>query len=67
MGNRQTLDDDALLVGVMDELRAVITRLANRAMTHDEADDIRTLIACRKELRELQRRILANHPDRRTT
>ena len=60
------LDTDALLVDVLSDLRAVTTRIANRARMNDEADDIRLLIGCTRTVLEVQRRVLQHHPNRRT-
>lgn len=59
------LDAAAILAGVRDDLRSVITRIANRARTADEADDLRTLIACRSDLERLQPIVAGLHPDHR--
>ena len=59
------LDADAILVGIRNDLRAVITRIANRARTADEADDLRTLINCRGELERVLPVIAGLHPDHR--
>lgn len=60
------LDADAILVGIRDDLRAVITRIANRARTADEADDLRTLIGARSEIERVLPVIAGLHPDHRT-
>ena len=59
------LDICALLVDIQDDLRAVITRIANRAKTADEADDLRTLINCRRNAEIARNRIAKLHPDHR--
>jgi len=59
------LDAAAVLVGVADDLRAVITRIANRARTADEADDLHTLINCRREVERVLPVVAALHPDAR--
>ena len=59
------LDVCALLADASGDLRAVITRLANRAKTLDEADDIRLLIGVRGSIDQARTSIAALHPDRR--
>lgn len=64
-GRLDLLDLVALLSDVGDELRAVITRIANRARTADEADDLKVLIRCRGRLGQAQAQVAAGHPDGR--
>lgn len=59
------LDLVALYSDVTDDLRAVITRMANRARTADEADDIKLLIRCRRRLDEAKATVAGRHPDGR--
>ena len=57
------LDVAALLADVSGELRAVITRIANRAKTADEADDLRMLIGCRGSVERAKTAVVGLHPD----
>ena len=59
------LDVCALLADVSGELRAVITRVANRAKTVDEADDLRALIGVRGEVERARVAVARLHPDHR--
>lgn len=59
------LDVAALLADVSGELRAVITRIANRAKTADEADDLRMLIGCRGSVERAKTAVVGLHPDHR--
>lgn len=59
------LDVAALLADVSGELRAVITRIANRAKTADEADDLRLLIGCRGQVERARAAVARLHPDGR--
>lgn len=60
------LDICAILADVQRDLRDVITRIANRAKTADEADDLRILIDCRRNIETAQTHITRLHPDHRT-
>lgn len=55
----------AMLAGVQGDLRDVITRIANRARSANEADDLRILIACRHNVEVAQASIARLHPDHR--
>lgn len=57
------LDVAALLADVSGDLRAVITRIANRAKTADEADDLRMLIGCRGSVERARTAVVGLHPD----
>ena len=57
------LDVCALLADVSGDLRAVITRVANRAKTVDEADDLRALIGVRGEVERARVAVARLHPD----
>lgn len=57
------LDVAALLADVSGDLRAVITRIANRAKTVDEADDLRVLIGVRGEVERAKTAVARLHPD----
>jgi hypothetical protein len=59
------LDVCAVLADVGGELRAVITRIANRAKTADEADDLRILIGCRRKVEVARDGVARLHPDHR--
>jgi len=49
----------ALFVGMDTELQAVATRIANRARTRAEADDVRSIVNARATLREARAAITA--------
>ena len=49
----------ALLTDMDGELRAVATRIANRARTRDEADDVRTVVNVRATLAQAKAGIAA--------
>jgi hypothetical protein len=57
------LDVCALLADVGRDLRDVITRLANRAKTADEADDLRLLIGARGKVERAKDAVAKLHPD----
>lgn len=57
------LDVCALLADVSGDLRCVITRVANRAKTVDEADDLRLLIGVRGQVERARAAVARLHPD----
>lgn len=59
------LDACGLLADAQGDIRDVITRIANRAKTANEADDLRILITVRANLAAAQAIIAALHPDHR--
>lgn len=59
------LDELALLTGIEQDLRDVATRIANRARTLNEADDLRLLIACRAKVATYKAFVARRHPDGR--
>lgn len=59
------LDRLAVLVDVDSDLQSVITRLANRARTDDEGDDVALLIHCRSRLSDYRKLVAAYHKDHR--
>lgn len=59
------LDICAALADIDGDLRAVITRIANRAKTVDEADDLRVLIGVRGEVERAKAAVARLHPDGR--
>lgn len=59
------LDVCGLLADIQSDLRDVITRIANRAKTADEADDLAILIAASTNLAKAQDSIAKLHPDHR--
>ena len=59
------LDVCGLLADVTGDLRCVITRIANRAKTADEADDLRILIGVRGEVERARVAVARLHPDGR--
>lgn len=59
------LDRLAVLADVDSDLRAVITRLANRARTDDEGDDVALLIRCRSRLSDYRKLVATYHKDHR--
>lgn len=59
------LDVCGVLADVQGDLRDVITRIANRAKTADEADDLAILIGARANLERAQGYIARLHPDHR--
>ena len=59
------LDRLAVLADVDSDLRAVITRLANRARTDDEGDDVALLIRCRSRLSDYRKLVATYHKDQR--
>lgn len=61
------LDVCSLLADTQRDLRDVCTRIANRAKTADEADDLKILIAARSNLAAAQTIIARLHPDHRRT
>jgi hypothetical protein len=60
------LDRLAVLVDVDGDLQAVITRLANRARTDEEGNDVALLIRCRGRLREYRALVARCHKDSQT-
>ena len=59
------LDELAMLTGIEQDLRDVATRIANRARTLNEADDVRMLIVCRSKIAAYKARVQRRHPDGR--
>lgn len=59
------LDRLAILSELDGDLQAVITRIANRARTNDEGDDVRLLIQCRGHLARYRNLVAACHQNRR--
>lgn len=59
------LDRLAVLSEVDSDLQCVITRIANRAKTDDEGDDVRLLIQCRSHIARLHRLTAAGHKNGR--
>jgi hypothetical protein len=64
--NRRAIENViAPLVDANVRLRAVITRMAQRARTDDEARDIKEIIAVRANIDRAVKRIAEFHPDAR--
>lgn len=61
----EVLDELALLTGIEQDLRDVATRIANRARTLNEADDVRLLIVCRTKVAAYKAQVARRHPDSR--
>lgn len=59
------LDRLAVLRDIDEDLQAVITRLANRAKTDDEGDDVKVLIHCRGRLKRYSELVANCHKDGR--
>lgn len=57
------LDRLAILTDLDEDLQAVITRLANRARTDDEGDDVKQLIQCRSHVKRYQALVAKCHND----
>lgn len=57
------LDALALLADVDQELQATATRMANRARTNAEADDVRSLIRSRATVRTIRDAVARLHQD----
>lgn len=56
----------AMFVGLDSELQALATRIANRARTRAEADDVRSIVNARATLRDARTAITALTKYRRT-
>jgi hypothetical protein len=61
------LDRLAVLTDLDNDLQAVITRIANRALTDAEGDDVTLLIQCRGHLQRYRAIVAACHNDCRRT
>ena len=59
------LDRVAVLIDIDEDLQCVITRIANRAKTDEEGDDVRKLIHCRSRLVDYRTLEAAQHRSRR--
>lgn len=57
------LDRLAVLSDLDGDLQAVITRIANRALTDAEGDDICILIQCREHVRRYRALVARCHKD----
>lgn len=57
------LDRLAILQDLDEDLQAVITRIANRALTDAEGDDITLLIQCRNHVRRYKALVARCHKD----
>ncbi len=62
-GQLDVLDALAVLAGLDAELQATATRIANRARTNAEADDVRSLIRSRATVRRLRDAVARLHQD----
>ena len=59
------LDEIAFVQDIDADIRAVVTRIANRGRTSDEADDIKLLMACRERIASYKTFLAQHHPNYR--